>query len=216
MSASTSHGRHHVLDRLGDVHDTYPTERAMPTEMACQYYMRQLYNRVMHSRTANLLGALGIALADAQLKEVAASSGLQPTDAAALNAIGTVPGCSIATVRIALGVTHPGAVRAVDRLVDAGLVERHAGVDRRTVALHLSPHGEEVWRQQTDARLRWLDHTIAQLPRGERAEVERVASALLSVVTGDEESAERICRFCDEHRCPQRRCPVTLAAEADT
>jgi MarR family transcriptional repressor of emrRAB len=169
----------------------------------------------MRLRTANLLGALGTALADAQTNELAASSGLPPTDAAALNAIGTVPGCSITTVRITLGVTHPGAVRTVDRLVDAGLVVRRAGVDRRTVALHLTPDGEELWQQQSDARLHWLDRTIAQLPRSERADVERVVSALLSVVTDDEESAERICRFCDENRCPQRRCPVTLAAEAD-
>jgi MarR family transcriptional regulator, negative regulator of the multidrug operon emrRAB len=175
--------------------------------------MRQLYNQVMRSRTANLLGALGIALADAQLSEVAASSGLAPTDAAALNGIGIAPGCSIATVRVALGVTHPGTVRTVDRLVEAGLAERRTGEDRRTVALHLTPEGELVWQQQSDARLQWLDRTIAQLPRSERADVERVVSALLAVVTDDEDSAERICRFCDERRCPQRRCPVTLAAE---
>lgn len=165
----------------------------------------------MYSRTANLLGALGLALADALTAQLATSSGLPPTDAAALNAIGQLPGCSIAAVRMTLGITHPGTVRTIDRLVAAGLVERRAGVDGRTVSLHLTSTGEETWRKQTDARLDWLERTIAQLPPGQRADVERVVSSILSAATGDEESAERICRLCDERRCPQDRCPVTLA-----
>jgi MarR family transcriptional regulator, negative regulator of the multidrug operon emrRAB len=165
----------------------------------------------MCSRTANLLGALGIALVDAQTSELAASSGLAPTDAAALNAIGLAPGCSIRAVRVALGITHPGTVRTVDRLAAAGLVERRAGVDGRTVSLHLTAAGEETWQRQTAARLGWLERTVAQLPPAERADVERIVSALLAAVTGDEESAERICRLCDERCCPQDRCPVTLA-----
>jgi MarR family transcriptional repressor of emrRAB len=165
----------------------------------------------MCSRTANLLGALGIALADAQTAELAASSGLAPTDAAALNAVGVAPGCSIRAVRVALGITHPGTVRTVDRLAAAGLVERRAGVDGRTVSLHLTAAGEEMWQRQADARLGWLERTIARLAPAERADVERVVSALLAAVTGDEASAERICRLCDEYRCPQDRCPVTLA-----
>src|SRR5918998_1322061 len=111
----------------------------------------------MCSRTANLLGALGIALADAQTTELASSSGLAPTDAA-----------------------------------------------------------EEVWQRQADARIEALERTIARLAPAERADVERVVSALLVAVTGDEESAERICRLCDEYRCPQDRCPVTLAIGVGT
>lgn len=168
----------------------------------------------MHYRTANLLGALGIALADAQNEQLSASSGLKPTDAAALNAIGLAPGCNISMVRVTLGITHPGTVRTVDRLVAAGLVGRRAGVDGRTVSLHLTAEGEHVWQQQSDARLRWLDRTVAQLSSEERADVERVASALLSALTGDWESSERICRLCDERRCPQNRCPVTLAVKS--
>jgi MarR family transcriptional regulator, negative regulator of the multidrug operon emrRAB len=170
----------------------------------------------MYSRTANLLGALGIALADAQTAQLASSSGLSPTDAAALNAIGLVPGCSIAVVRVALGITHPGTVRTVDRLVAAGLAERRAGVDGRTVSLHLTGEGERAWSRQSEARLGWLEGIVARLPRDERAAVERVASSILAAVTGDEESAERICRLCDERRCPQDRCPVTLAIGSST
>lgn len=170
----------------------------------------------MRSRTANLLGALGLALADAQAAQLASSSGLPPTDAAALNAIGLFPGCSIGAVRVALAITHPGTVRTIDRLVGAGLVERSAGVDGRTVSLHLTADGEETWQRQTDARLGWLERTVAQLPSAERADVERVVSAILTAVTGDEESAERICRLCDGRRCPQKRCPVTLAIATNT
>ena len=165
----------------------------------------------MCSRSANLLGALGLALADAQAAQLATSSGLAPTDAAALNAIGTVPGCTIAAVRVTLGITHPGTVRTVDRLVAAGLVQRRAGADARTVSLHLTAAGERAWQRQADARLGWLERTLARLPPSDRDDVERVVSSILSAVTGDEESAERICRLCDERRCPQDRCPVTLA-----
>jgi MarR family transcriptional regulator, negative regulator of the multidrug operon emrRAB len=178
--------------------------------------MTTTHNRVMSFRTANLVGALGIALADAQAQVLAESSGLSPTDAAAINAIGLVPGCSIVEVHVTLGITHPGAVRTIDRLAAGGLVERHAGVDRRTVALHLTEAGEEVWKRQSEARLRWLRHLIGRVPTAERAHVEPVVAALLSELTGDWESSERICRLCDERRCPQRRCPVTLAIEDDT
>ncbi|MFD9948087.1 MarR family winged helix-turn-helix transcriptional regulator [Nonomuraea sp. NPDC059023] len=162
-------------------------------------------------RTANVLGALGIALTDAQNAVLGASSGLAPTDAAALNAVAVAPGCSIGAMQVALGITQPGTVRAVDRLAGAGLVERRAGMDGRTVSLHLTSAGQELWQRQADARLDWLRQTIERLPAAERADVERVVSALLTAVTGDEESAERICRLCDEYRCPQDRCPVTLA-----
>jgi MarR family transcriptional regulator, negative regulator of the multidrug operon emrRAB len=164
----------------------------------------------MCSRTANLLGALGLALADAQAA-LLTSFGLQATDAAALNAIGLVPGCSIGTVRVALGITHPGTVRTVDRLVAAGLVERRAGVDGRTVSLFLTTEGSKTWQRLTDARLELLENLVASLSPSRRADLERVASSLLSALTGDEASAEHICRLCDERRCPQDRCPVTLA-----
>src|ERR671917_444259 len=137
----------------------------------------------MFSRTANLLGALGVALADAQTAELAASSGLAPTDAAALNAVGVAPGCSIGAVRVALGITHPGTVRTVDRLAAAGLVERRAGVDGRTVSLHLTPAGEQVWQRQADARIAWLERTIERLAPPQRAHVERGVSPLLTGVT---------------------------------
>lgn len=141
---------------------------------------------------------------------MADASGLAPTDAAALNTVGLVPGCSVGAVQVTVGITQPGTVRTVNRLVAAGLVERRAGVDGRTVALYLTEDGERVWRRLAEGRLSWLDQVLERLPDVGRADVERVVSALLSVLTGDEESAERICRFCDERRCPQDRCPVTL------
>ena len=166
----------------------------------------------MRQRTANLLGALGVALVDAQTREIA----MAPTDAAALNAVGTAPGCSIGDVRLALGITHPGTVRTIDRLVHAGLVERRTGRDGRTVGLQLTAEGEQQWRAQAEARLGWLQATIAKLSTREQADLERVAAKLLAAMTSDYASAERICRLCDESRCPQSRCPVTQAIEEPT
>jgi MarR family transcriptional regulator, organic hydroperoxide resistance regulator len=53
---------------------------------------------------------------------------------------------------------HPS--RLVDRLVEAGLVERHvAGSDRRRVELSLTPHGRRLQKRITAARERVLDLT---------------------------------------------------------
>ncbi|HEX7131617.1 MAG TPA: MarR family transcriptional regulator, partial [Iamia sp.] len=93
-------------------------------------------------REINLLGALGMALADGQRDAMRRASGLSDSEVAALNVVGNGRGLSIGQVRAALDLTHPGTVRVVDRLVTAGLVRRGPGQDGRSVSLHLTPDGD--------------------------------------------------------------------------
>jgi DNA-binding MarR family transcriptional regulator len=168
------------------------------------------------TRTDNLIGALGLALSDGLNEVLAESSGLRLPDAAVLNTVGQFPGGTIQSVRAALGITHGGVVRIVDRLADAGLIERRPGVDGRSLALHLTASGQATWRALADARLEWLDDLTSRVPPEVRPHVDAVVSALLTALTPDDDTAEQTCRLCDESVCPQRRCPVTLAVEAST
>jgi MarR family transcriptional regulator, negative regulator of the multidrug operon emrRAB len=158
-------------------------------------------------RLVNLLGALAIGLADrvrwAALDEV----GLGGETAAALVAIGHAPGLSIDHLGHVLRLSHPGAVRLVDRLTQAGLAVRgSAARDRRSVALHLTASG----RSRRDALLKRRHDVLASaleavLPE-DRAVLERVSDAILRGLPDDARSAMTVCRYCDDQRCPE--CPM--------
>src|SRR6195952_628579 len=91
-------------------------------------------------RDANLVAALALALVDRVDDAVAQAVGQRGAGAAALAALdGPAAGASIDVLRRIVGLTHSGAVRLVDRLAAAGLVERRLGADQRSVALWLEP-----------------------------------------------------------------------------
>ena len=94
----------------------------------------------MSTRDANLLGALGLALAD-RLAE-AGPPELSGSAAEALVTLnGRRAGSSIDALAGIVGLSHSGTVRLADRLAAAGLVERRRGADQRSTALYLTP----VW-----------------------------------------------------------------------
>ncbi|MEO8686777.1 MAG: helix-turn-helix domain-containing protein, partial [Solirubrobacteraceae bacterium] len=77
------------------------------------------------ARQANLLGTLSLAVTGRVEAAVAARSPHGPSAPAALSALeGYLGGEPIDTLARVLGLTHSGAVRLVDRLAGAGLVER--------------------------------------------------------------------------------------------
>ena len=163
------------------------------------------------SREANLLGALAVAVTDELAAASVAAAELTATQTAALNVVVHHPGCTIRELSAVLELTHPGTVRLVDRLQDEGLLERRAGVDARSVALHVTPAGRRVWNRQRHARDERLAELVGSLSRGSRAALRGAVELLLAELTTDEGRAESICRLCDESQCPQDRCPVTLA-----
>ena len=159
-------------------------------------------------RTANLLGALALALTDALRQETEAQATLGAGAPAALVTIGIDPGGSIHTLAAVLGLSHSATVRLVDRLAADGLVERRAGADGRTLALHLTPPGRERRQQILDGRRRVLGDALAALSAPERDTLTRLTEILLSGLTQGRQHADHICRLCDEDVCPRETCPV--------
>jgi len=73
-----------------------------------------------------------------------------------------------------LDVAPSTATRMVDRLVDAGLVERTIpAADRREITLTLTPSGRRTVRTVTERRRRDLRSLVEQIPRNRRAAVAR-------------------------------------------
>jgi MarR family transcriptional regulator, negative regulator of the multidrug operon emrRAB len=168
-------------------------------------------------RENNLLGAVSLTVADRVREAVELGAGQGGSAPAALVSLASyLDGSPIDSIRGPLGLTHSATVRVVDRLVDAGLVERREGPDRRSVAVELTPAGREVAARAAQARADALEEALAGLDPGERAELARLNSKVLSTLTDGRAAAGRICRLCDAHACghEEGRCPVTRAADA--
>jgi MarR family transcriptional regulator, negative regulator of the multidrug operon emrRAB len=69
---------------------------------------------------SNLVGALALAVTDAQGREMAEASGLGESAAAAVVTLGEYPGLSVAALAGIVGLTHSATVRLADDLEPAG------------------------------------------------------------------------------------------------
>jgi DNA-binding MarR family transcriptional regulator len=167
----------------------------------------------MTQRTENLLGALAVLVTDEMfaLNTLPALGG--PTARAMLNAIGQYPDASIELLRDAVDLSHPAAVRAVAGLVDAGLVEKRSGADRRSVALALTEAGKREVRRLQNARDTMLKRIVGHLEGDERRLLEHVLIKMLWHETRDPAHAMRLCRFCDDKPCLKAGCPVECREE---
>ena len=164
-----------------------------------------------------MLGTLSLAVTGRVEDAVAACSPYGPSAPAALSALeGYLGGEPIDALARVLRLTHSGAVRLVDRLADAGLVERRRGGDGRSVAITLTPAGRSAAAEIRAARERALADALSVLAADEREMLTALSEKLLAGLTSDRASARRICRLCDAEACGHERgtCPVTRAASA--
>ena len=149
----------------------------------------------------NAFGALSLAVTDRIQEAMASVAGHGASGPAALVALdGEAGGGSIDALRRILGITHSGAVRLVDRLTSAGLVERRVGADARAVALHLTPQGRRVARRVLAAREAALEQVLAPLSTAQRRQIEPLLAAMIVALDDG-----RVCRSCDAGRC--QNCP---------
>lgn len=162
-------------------------------------------------RTANLLGALALALADALNHEAELRAQHGAAAPAALVTIGFYEGDSIDALARVLNLSHSATVRLVDRLERDALVERRDGPDGRTSALHLTRRGKARMRSILDGRRRVLNDALGPLSSDEHAVLTGLTEKLLSGLTRDRRHADHICRLCDERVCPGETCPVECA-----
>ena len=170
-----------------------------------------------HARSANLLGALAVGLEDAVRAALAQATGLDVTAVAAVLVVGARPGRSIADLAAALGVTHSGAVRTLDRLVQHGLVERVPGSDARTQGLALTDAGRTAAGHAVAARRSVLGGLLDGLSVDQQVTLVPAMEALLARLPADRRDAWRICRTCEHDVCRGAQCPVGNAVDpADT
>lgn len=160
----------------------------------------------MIERTANLLGVIGLAVAD-RIEDVARDvlnrAGETP---AALVVIGYGFGPSNDQLRRVLRLSHPGAVRLVDRLVADGLVERRTGRDKRAVALHLTDEGMRLRRELLHGRIAAITPMLRQLALGEQDSLAALLHKMLSGMNASDAERCTLCRLCDDSVCVD--CPI--------
>jgi hypothetical protein len=104
------------------------------------------------ARTTNLLGAAVTALNDELEAATASAAEHGAAFPAALVSVHWAPGLSIEQLRRILGLSHSGTVRLLDRLEREGAVERKAGRDAHSVAVHLTAQGRRHVRTILDRR----------------------------------------------------------------
>ncbi|WP_434652252.1 MarR family transcriptional regulator [Pseudomonas sp. R3-56] len=158
----------------------------------------------------NIVGALSLAISDSIHQGTQDQAPEVGPAAAAIALLGHEPGMSIERLRRALGLSHPGAVRLVDRLVTQGVVERRqADADRRAVALHLTTAGNANCAAVLAVRHERIARALEVLDPDEREILGRITEKLLNGLVNDLDQGYSVCRLCDPASCTN--CPVADA-----
>lgn len=163
---------------------------------------------VNRERTANVLGALAVALNDRFLTELARLNTMTPSRAAALATLKEYPGDSIEQLATVLDLTSSGATRLVAGLVRDSLVDKRSGTDARSVAVHLTTTGTIVADEVLRARRACFGNLINGLGEDEQEVLANLCERMLISLGTGQDWADRTCRFCDYANCPQQTCPV--------
>lgn len=160
----------------------------------------------MTDRTTNLLGATALAITDRIGEQMRGLLDRSGEAGAAIIVLGYAPGLSVEILRQVLGLSHPGAVRLIDRLEDDGMVERRSATDGRAVALHLTAQGTELRGQLMQRRLDMLEAALDGLCGDERVLLGQLLTKVLSNLPESEMAKHRICRLCAVRIC--KDCPI--------
>ena len=160
----------------------------------------------MIDQTANLLGVVGLAVADrieASARAILKHSGETP---AALVVIGYGLGPTNDQLRRVLGLSHSGTVRLVDRLVADGLVRRQAGSDKREIALYATKRGQALREQIMKERLAAIRPLLEPFTNAERQSLRELLHKMLSSLETTDTERRTLCRLCDNRICDD--CPI--------
>lgn len=166
------------------------------------------------ARTANLLGAAALTLADQLTSAVTVAGGTSASGAAALVTLLDDPGLGVTELGARIGLSQPAAARMVDSLAARGLVQRQQGPTGRSVALHPTEHGRDAARHVLECRLEALARLVDGLETDEREALTRGLEKLLDALFEEVGSEYVLCRLCDRRTCTAggAPCPVGQAA----
>lgn len=162
--------------------------------------------RQMMNRTANLLGVVALAVTDrieGTARDILSHAGETP---AALVVIGYGFGPSNDRLRRILGLSHPGTVRLVDRLVADGLVKRREGRDKRAIALYLTKRGQALREKLLKERLAVIRPLLASFTDAETEAFAALLHKMLSGMNPTDMERRTLCRLCDDRVCSN--CPI--------
>lgn len=160
----------------------------------------------MIHRTANLLGVVGLAVADRieeTARDILKHSGETP---AALVVVGYGFGPSNDQLRRILGLSHPGTVRLIDRLVADGLIERRQGQDKRAIALYLTKPGKALRKKLLKGRLAAIRPFLDPLSEEDQETFAELLHKMLSSMNPTDSERCTLCRLCDDSVCTD--CPI--------
>lgn len=162
----------------------------------------------MHdAQLTNLIGALALALADAQLTAVKESGGISAAGCSALVVLGHYPRSNIRELAAIVGLSHSVMVRTIEGLVNLGTVSRQRGDDKREAILDLTDAGRKLRLEILKAREMAVGGPLVGLAEEEKLVLHRaVKSVLLSMATSRTHS-NHLCRLCDEVACGLD-CPI--------
>jgi DNA-binding MarR family transcriptional regulator len=169
------------------------------------------------ARSANLLGAVGLAVSDRIRAAAEEELGLGGSAPIALVALSTyLADRPLDEIADAFGITSSAVVRLVDRLEEEGLARRSPGPDGRRVSVRLTAKGDRRAEAVLARRERELGEVLGVLSGAEQRELTRLHEKLLGQLPGDVPGAARVCRFCDVEACGHYdgRCPVTTGIDA--
>jgi DNA-binding MarR family transcriptional regulator len=165
----------------------------------------------------NLLGALGLAIADRMDDAISAAAGQASSAAIALSALQDfLETPTVERLADVLGLTSSGTVRLVDRLETAGLVQRRAGPDGRSTLVALTPAGRRTGQRVAAARRAFLRDALAALSPDDRRVFGQLAGRVLAGMVRPPGATRWTCRLCDTGACgrPEGECPVASAGLA--
>ena len=153
------------------------------------------------TRLANLFGAAMLTAGDIVGPAIEASLGQRGAAAAALVHLADYPGESVEQLFRVLRISQPGAVSVVDRLAAAGLLERQAGKDRRTIALFLTTTGKTEVSKLLRQRAKALETLLSPLCEQERRDLTPLLEKIVAGLAQDRPQARTVCRLCDRRSC---------------
>jgi DNA-binding MarR family transcriptional regulator len=166
-------------------------------------------------RLAQLLATQALAVSDRVRAATEAASAQEGSGPAALVHLRAYPGGSVGDLERVVGLSQTGAGRLVDRLVEAGLVERRPGRDARTRALSLTRKGSRAAGRILEQRAGAVAPVLARLTPSERLELERLLARVVEGLAHDRPGALTICRLCDrEACCSGAGCPLDHTTRA--
>ena len=133
--------------------------------------------------TANRLRHALLRLAR-ELRRETESLGITSRQATLLSLIKEHPGLSLRELAALERISAPSLSGHVDRLEQAGLIERvRSGGDRRRVGLELTTAGDRLLRKVRAQRTTWLAERLAELPPDQVAAIESAIEPLNTLLS---------------------------------